>query len=99
MAWKGTCPVGERQQMVELVRRGVPVVEVAAMFGVARKTAHKWLGRADTLGELGLHDLSRARHHLERFEGPAVDELLALRRKHPTWGPRKLLDRLRLQRP
>jgi transposase InsO family protein len=99
MAWKGKCPVGERQQLVELVRRGVPVVEVAAMFGVARKTAHKWIGRADALGELGLQDQSRARHRVERFEGPAVDSLLVLRRKHPTWGPRKLLDCLKLQQP
>lgn len=99
MAWKGTCPVGERGQLVKLVRGGFYVGEVAAMFGVSRKTAHKWLGRADRLGEEGLRDLSRARHHIERFEGPAADALLALRRKHPSWGPRKLLDALKVQKP
>jgi transposase InsO family protein len=99
MAWKAVCPVGERQQLVELVRGGVAVVEVAAMFGVSRKTAHKWLGRADRLGDEGLRDLSRARHHIERFEGPAADALLTLRRKRPSWGPRKLLDALKAQRP
>jgi putative transposase len=99
MAWKGKCPVGERRQLIELVRSGVPVVEVAAMFGVSRKTAHKWLRRADELGEQGLVDQSRARHHIERFDGPAADALLRLRRKHPFWGPRKLLDALEMQQP
>jgi transposase InsO family protein len=93
------CPVGERSQLVALVRAGVSVVEAAAMFDVSRKTAHKWLERADLLGEEGLRDLSRARHHVERFEGPAADALVALRRKRPTWGPRKLLDALKAQKP
>lgn len=99
MAWKGKCPVGERLQLVELVRCGVKVVEVAAMFGVSRKTAHKWLSRAEQEGLRALNDRSRARHHIERFEGPATEALLKLRREHPTWGARKLLDALRNQQP
>jgi putative transposase len=93
MAWKGTCAVGERIQLVELVRnRDVPVAEAARVFGVSRKTAHKWLARADAFGlENGLRDASRARHRQEQFEGPAVELLLELRRQHPTWGPRTLL--------
>src|SRR5262245_45178275 len=99
MAWKGKCPVGERRQLVELVRCGVQVAEVAAMFGVSRKTAHKWLRRAEQEGLQSLGDRSRARHHIARFEGPATEELLRLRRKHSTWGARKLLDALRMQQP
>jgi transposase InsO family protein len=99
MAWKGTCPVGERQQLVQLVREGIAVVDVAAMFGVSRKTAYKWLERADRQGDEGLGDLSRARHHIERFEGPAIEMLLALRRKHPNWGARKLLEILERRNP
>lgn len=99
MAWKGKCAVGERRQLVALVREGLPIREVAAMFGISRKTAHKWLKRAAELGEQGLVDQSRARLHVERFEGPATDELLRLRRKHPTWGPRKLLQVLEHQQP
>jgi transposase InsO family protein len=99
MAWKGKCPVGERRQMIELVRSGVPVVEAAEMFGVTRKTAHKWLRRAEAQGLGGLADRSRARHHVERFEGPAADAVVRLRRKHPTWGPRKLLQVLGRQQP
>jgi putative transposase len=99
MAWKGKCAVGERRQMVELVRAGMEVTEVAAMFGVARKTAHKWLNRSLALGEAGLVDLPRAREHVERFDGPAVALIVAARRAHPTWGPRKILDQLEARHP
>lgn len=61
------------------------------MFGVSRKTAHKWLNRAEEKGlEHGLEDQSRARQTQERFEGRAVELLLELRRAHPNWGPRTL---------
>src|SRR5688572_11450561 len=100
MAWRGAFPVGERQQLVGLVReRDVPVVEAAQMFGVSRKTAHKWLKRAKARGVEGLVDLSRARHSVDRFEGPAVEALVELRRRFPRWGPRKLLDYLATSSP
>lgn len=101
MAWKGPCAVGERLQLVELVRnRGVSVSEAARLFGVSRRTAHKWLRRADALGrERGLEDASRARVTQERFEGPALARLLDLRRLHMTWGPRTLLYWMRRRYP
>ena len=101
MAWKGPCAVGERLQLVELVRnRGVSVSEAARLFGVSRRTAHKWLGRSDALGrERGLEDASRARATQERFEGPALERLLDLRRLHSTWGPRTLLHWMKRRYP
>jgi transposase InsO family protein len=92
MAWKGPCAVGERLQLVELVRSGVTVTEAAELFGVSRKTAHKWLERARTDGvQHGLEDRSRARREQARFEGRAVELLTKLRKEHRFWGPRTLL--------
>lgn len=92
MAWKGVCPVGERLHLVQLVSQDVAVSDAARLLGVSRRTAHKWLRRAEEEGtERGLENRSRARHSQQRFEGPAVGLLLELRRAHPRWGPEKLL--------
>src|SRR5688500_17012564 len=100
MAWKGTCPVGERLQLVEMVKQGVAVAEAARLFGVSRKTAHKWLRRAESDGaEKGLRDRSKARRQQERFGGTAAELLVDLRRQRPTWGPQTLLYALRSSHP
>lgn len=101
MAWKGVCPVGERLQLVEMVRKQeISVAEAARIFGVSRKTAHKWLNRAEASGvESGLLDRSRARHTQTRFEGRALEALIDLRQAHPTWGPRTLIAALSTKQP
>lgn len=92
--------MGERSQLVQLVWSGVGVTEVSALFGVSRKTAHKWLGRAEKEGlEGGLRDRSRARLQQDRFEGEEVALLTELRKKHPRWGPRTLLSALEDKHP
>jgi len=49
---------------------------------------------------VGLVELSSARHTLAPAVDPAItDAVAALRKQRPTWGPRKLLARLSLDRP
>lgn len=82
-----------RLELVRLVRRdGVPVTAAARAFGISRKTAYKWLERFEEAGRGGLADRSRARHTQAHRTPDAVREaLVEQRRRHPTWGPRKLL--------
>ena len=94
--WKETRAVDQRVLFVEAVHRGEESVsELCARHGVSRKTGYKWLGRA-AAGE-SLEDRSRRPHTSpQRLDDALVELVLELRRKRPTWGPRKLLARLQV---
>ena len=46
------------QAVLEVLNQGRTVTEVAARYGVARQTLHRWLGRYQTDGIDGLEDRS-----------------------------------------
>lgn len=84
------------EQRYEAVRAviadGETVTEVAARFGVARKTVHAWLSRYEAGGLAGLADRPRSCPHQMTA---AVEVALAeLRLAHPSWGPRRLVFEL-----
>lgn len=100
MASESACRMGRKRLLIELVDRGVSVTEAAATVGMSRETAHKWLKRVRELGlEEGLKEESRARKTQEKFEGPAVEKLLELRRLHPRWGSEHLIAQLAKRDP
>lgn len=66
-------------------------------YGISRPTGDKWLARYAAQGVKGLESESRARHHQpHKMADEVAERILALRRKHPQWGPVKL--RVHLQR-
>jgi transposase InsO family protein len=66
--------------------------ELCARFGVSAKTGYKWLHRYEAGGVTNLVEQSRAPHsHPHAVGENVVDALVAARRRHPRWGPRKLL--------
>jgi hypothetical protein len=68
--------------------------------GISRKTGSKWLHRFEAEGAEGLVDRSRAPRRCEHRMADAVREaLLEVRRRQPTWGPRKLLAWLAARKP
>jgi putative transposase len=67
------------------------MTELAERYGISRKTAYKWVERYDTDPASGLVERSRAPHTHGRAMSPGVAaQVIALRRTHPTWGPKKL---------
>ena len=66
--------------------------EVCEALGVSRKTGYKWLARYERAGLPGLADRSRApKQHPNAMAASLAAVLLAARRAHPRWRPRKLL--------
>src|SRR5580698_1471098 len=65
MAWKETCVMNERIKMIGAWMGGdYAVSELAAEYGISRKTAYKWIERFEAGGASALEDRSRApRHH------------------------------------
>jgi transposase InsO family protein len=68
------------------------MTELCADYRISRKTGYKWVARYDALGDAGLVDQSRRPHAQPQATAAVVVEaLLALRRRHPRWGAKKLL--------
>lgn len=103
MPWKETHVETERRRFVEeyfAVGRRWSMTELCEAFGVSRKTGYKWIGRFQQGGLPELEDRSRARHtQAEATEAMIEEALVATRKKHANWGPRKLLAYLERRNP
>ena len=92
MVWKETCVMDERMRFVAAQLEGRETISVLCrQFGISRKTGHEWLLRYRSEGVAGLEDRSRAPHSNPRaLDGDVVLEVLAVRHRYPSWGPRKV---------
>ena len=101
MPWRTPDLVTIREEFVEQAISGRhPVAALCNAYGISEKTGHKWLNRFKEEGKPGLSDRSRAPHESpQRISLDARREILALREKHPTWGPKKLCVVLRRRVP
>ena len=92
MAWKETCVMDERLRFIATHLEGDETFsDLCLEYGISRKTGYKWFGRYERDGVLGLEDRSRAPHTNPRaLSGDIVEEILAVRHCHPSWGPRKV---------
>lgn len=101
MPWLETTPMEQRARFIaddqlDLYTRA----ELCARYGISRKTGYKWLDRYHEEGAAGLKDRSHAPHHCPHRIDPQIAELICnARRKHPDWGPGKLLDWLTPRHP
>lgn len=76
------------------------MTELAERYGISRKTAYKWVDRYEGDPEGGLIERSRApKRHGRAMAAELRAGILALRRAHPRWGPKKLSARLCEQQP
>lgn len=82
----------QKQQFVSLAGTNrFTVTELCVEFGIARKTGHKWLSRHAAGGMKALEELSRAPKNVTCRTSEEVERLIvAEKRLHPTWGPKKL---------
>jgi len=77
--------------VMEVLRDGLTVIEVADRYGVSRQTVHGWLGRYRTGGLEALADHShRPRRCPHQMPAAIEGRLCELRRRHPQWGQRRL---------
>ncbi|PCI40573.1 MAG: IS481 family transposase [Elusimicrobia bacterium] len=96
MPWKETCVMNEKRKFIlDWLCGDWTMLALCEHFGISRKTGYKILGRFKVEGLLGLEARSKApvRHPNETAEEIQL-AVLAQRRKHPYWGPRKLRRRL-----
>lgn len=101
MPWREMSPMDQRLEFIREYETGLfTMTELVAQYGISRKTAYKWLDRYAAGGMLALCDRSR-RPQTSPHATPdeAIAAIVALRRRHPRWGARKLLAVLGRRRP
>lgn len=91
MPWKVSDPMSERMQFLSRLKAGERMADLCREFGISEKTGYKFRARYEQLGAIGLIDQSRAPRRIPHRTPRAVIELLIeARKRHPTWGGRKL---------
>jgi transposase len=74
------------------------VTDLCEQFGISRKTGYKHLERYAVNGLKGLRARSHRPHHFPQRTDEAVEALiLAERRLHHTWDPKKLHKSLKVK--
>src|SRR6476660_9950607 len=84
--------------VLAVIGDGRQVSEAASAWGVSRQTLHAWLARYEQEGLEGLVDRSHRPHACPHQMDPAVEvAVLEVRRRHPGWGPRRIVHELARQ--
>ena len=99
MPWKKVTQMEEKMRFVSLVQTDrFTISSLCEQFGISRKTGHKWLERYREGGMEGLGERSHRPHRFPGITEEGVRErVLEERRLHPTWGPKKLREVLRVK--
>ncbi|HET7482790.1 MAG TPA: IS481 family transposase [Actinomycetota bacterium] len=88
--------VEQRYAAVKEVLDGATVKDTATRYGIDRRTLHRWLVRYATEGLAALADKSSKPDRCPHQMAPEIEvRIVELRRNHPGWGPRTILNKLR----
>jgi putative transposase len=93
MPWRERLPMDERVQFISDYQRQLfTMTEICDRYGVSRKTGYKWIARYAADGAAGLAvRSSRPQHSPQATDTPVVQAIVALRKRYPSWGGKKIL--------
>ena len=85
----------ERLQFVARRLAGEAMAELCREFGISRKTGYKIFDRYQECGMQGLTDRSRRPYrYANQLPFQVENYILNVKREHPSWGARKIRERL-----
>ena len=101
MPWSQTSPMDQRTQFIaDFLRESLCISELCQLYNVSRKTGYKWIDRYLRAGPAGLEERSRKPHRSPNATpDDMVEAILESRRRHPSWGGKKLLTLLHQRHP
>jgi putative transposase len=96
MPWQEVRPMDARTRFIAAVLANEDsMTALCEEYQVSRRIGYKWLSRYQAEGPTGLVDRSRAPHAVPWAISQAHSEaIVAMRRQHPSWGPKKLRTKL-----
>lgn len=88
MPWSETTPMEQKVQFIaDYLREIYSIAELCERYRITRKTGYKWISRFIQEGPPGLKSRRSSPKSIpHRTDLTVVDALLALRKKHPSWG-------------
>jgi transposase InsO family protein len=89
----------QKMQMIKCWKTNQFIItDLGMLHDVSRKTIYKWIKRYRVEGPTGLEDRSRAPlRHRNATTAEVVDRILAIKRRHQKWGPKKVVAWLKGQ--
>src|ERR1041384_6434975 len=101
MPWKAELPMDQKTQFVsEYLRDSLSLTELCQRYHISRKTGYKWIARYEAEGPVGLVERSRRPHASPEQPPEALRKaIIEARRRHPSWGAKKLLKLLERKDP
>jgi putative transposase len=90
--WQETRVMDEKMNfVVDLDREDLSFAELCRQYGISRRCGYRLAARYRSEGVEGLKERSRApHHHPNAVSEEAEAAVVGVRRKHPTWGPKKI---------
>ena len=97
MPWRENSVMDERIGFIKDCNSGLwSMTELCERYEISRKSGYKWLERHRDFGAAGLMDRPRAPHEHGRATPRNISgAIIGTRRSRPTWGPRKIVVKLR----
>ena len=101
MPWKETCPMDQRIEFIaDYLHGDYTKKDLCMLYGISRPTGDKWIKRYHDHGPEGLQERPRRPHHHPDTTAPeVVERIVEAKLAHPSFGPKKVMDRLRAQEP
>ena len=92
MPWIEVKPMDAKILFIsDWIRGQYNISELCRRHRISRKTGYKWINRYQEMGVDGLQDQSRRpAHSPEQVSYTTRKEIIAIRKKHKTWGARKI---------
>src|SRR3569623_316062 len=90
MPWKAKSPMDLRLELMNRLLAGERPCDLRQEYGISKKTLNKFRRRIEAHGVAGQADETRAPKVITHTRPPALEAVIIAERKaHPTWGPRK----------
>ena len=93
MPWRARSSMDERLQFVcDYQRQLFTMTELCERYGVSRKTGYALIARYEAGGARGLTPCSSRPHRSpQATAAPIVEAIVTERRRHPSWGGKKII--------
>jgi len=93
MPWKKKSPMEQRMEFAIKALRTLNFRALCQEYGISTKTGYKWKERFLRNGFEGLEEQSRRPHaHADQLAEEVVCEIVRLKLRHLSWGPRKIRE-------
>lgn len=101
MPWNETCPMKERLAFInDYIHSKLSITQLSKRYRISRKTAYKWIHRYRLEGETGLIDRPRVRlTQGHRTSREVEQQIVQCKQQYHWWGPRPIIDYLRMEYP